>query len=168
MSRRKIVYQNWIVDIGFAPGRTAFILFEDSPSEPNPEIIAAVKEALANLTPQEREFIERFYFHGQSYLRIADDLGKKPRRVEGLHRRAVNKLKKFLAEFVREKFGVESAVNADCIICNSPYRKEIDAMINAKKDEETWKKIIGILDKHYGIKIKSPQILIGHKKYHLT
>ena len=167
MSRRKIIYQNWIVDIGFAPGRTAFILFEDNSSEPNLEIVAAVRDAIERLTPLEKEFVERFYFHGQSYLKIADDLGKRPRRVEGLHRRAINKLKKSLAEFVREKFGVETTVDADCAICSSPFREEIDAMINAKKDEETWKNIIGILDERYGIKIKSPQALIGHKKYHV-
>ncbi|UCD93809.1 MAG: sigma-70 family RNA polymerase sigma factor [Candidatus Zixiibacteriota bacterium] len=168
MSRRKIIYQNWIVDIGFAPGRTAFILFEDNPSEPNREIIAAVREAIEELSPLEKEFVERFYFHGQSYLKIADELGKRPRRIEGIHRRAISKLKKSLAEFVREKFDVETTVDTDCIICNSTFRKEIDAMIDAKKDEETWKNIIGALKKRYGIKIKSPQVLIGHEKYHLT
>jgi hypothetical protein len=168
VSRRKIVYQNWIADIGFELGRTWLEQSPSEPSEPNPEIIEAVREAIDMLSPIEREFVDRYYFRGQTYMQIAVDLAKKPSRIEGIHRRAMGKLKKQLAAFAEEKFGIETQVGADCVICNSPFRKEIDAMINAKKEEETWKNIISILKARYGIEIKTPQVLIGHKKYHLT
>ena len=158
----KVIYQNWMVDIARNGG------FSDNTinSETAEKIILEVRRALKKLMPAEREFIERFYFGGESYPEIAEKMGRRPSRIEGLHNRAVNRLKKELVGFVRRQFGIKIKLTDKCPICNSPHRDEIDLLINDKKHAETWKQVIRILKSKYNIIIKTPQILIGHQKYH--
>jgi IS30 family transposase len=166
MSPRKLTYQNWIVEIGFDPGRKGDIsVGADRPR--NERIIAAVREAVARLSPLEREFIERYYFCGQSCASIASALNKKEKRIEAIRRQAVIKLRKYLAGFVRKQFRIEVETGPDCPICNSPCKAEIDRLIKNKKKKETWKKIIKMLKEDYSVIIRTPQILISHQKYHM-
>ena len=158
----KVTYQNWIVDIACSNGYSS----DTTDSETVREIISEVRRALDRLSPVEREFIERYYFKGESYPEIAENLGRRRDRIKGLHIRAVGRLKKELAGFVRSQFNIKSRPTADCPICNSPDRDEIDALVDGKKEEETWREIIQILKSKYNIIIKTPQILIGHQKYH--
>jgi len=166
MSNARILFQNWIVDLGFDPGHKRIILDTDNIIIPNRRIITAVRLALKKMSNNEREFIERYYFKGESYVKIGQALRWIPYRVEALHRRAVKKLRKHLAPFVKREFGIEIDTNYECPICNSPLKDEINRLFKAKKPEETWKKIIKILKEKYKITIKTPQILIGHQKYH--
>lgn len=168
MSKGKIIYQNWIVEIGIDPSCKASYDSKVSRLKPNDRVIKAVRETLDKLSRVEREFVERYYFHGESYSQIAKALNKRIERIDGLHRRLVNKLKRYLADFVAGEFDLEVEIGANCPICNSPFKDEINNLIKNKKEEETWKIIIKKLKNDYGIEIKSPQILIGHKKYHLT
>jgi hypothetical protein len=166
MSPRKLTYQNWIVEIGFDPGRKGGIsVGGDSPR--NERIIAAVREAIARLSPLEQEFIERHYFCGQSCASIASALDRKEKRIETIHRQAVIKLRKYLAGFVRKQFRIDVEIGPHCPICNSSRKAEIDRLIKNKKKEETWKKIIKMLKKDYSVIIRTPQVLIGHQKYHM-
>lgn len=163
----RIVYQNWIVEIGVDPSRKNLSITENG-VRPNERVIKAVREAMEKLSPQEREFIERYFFRGESYSQIAQELNMRVYRIERLHRRAVNKLKRHLAGFVRQEYDLEADIGGTCPICNSPFREEIDSLIKNKTERETWRKIIKALKIHYNITVKTPQILIGHQKYHLT
>ncbi len=167
MSNTRLLFQNWIVDLGFDPGHKRILLDTDNVIIPNERIIKAVRLALGKMSKNEREFIERYYFEGESYIKIGQALRWMPYRIEALHRRAVKKLRKHLAFFVKKEFGIEIEIEYECPICNSPSKGEINELIKVKKPEETWKKIIKTLKEKYGITIKTPQILIGHQKYHI-
>jgi hypothetical protein len=41
-------------------------------------------------------------------------------------------------------------------------------LIQAKKEKETYKSLIRIFKEKYGLKIKTPQVIIGHKKKHMV
>ena len=167
MPKRKIVFQNWIVDIGVDPKHRETLL-SDSASPPyNQRINRAVRAALSRLTAPERKFIERFYFQGESCTQIAGELGKPLKWVEGLQRRVVVKLKKELGEFVRKEFEIEILQEKECPLCHSPFRAEIDNLLRTKRKEETWRGVIGILQSKYKLAVKGPQALIGHQKCHI-
>ncbi len=167
MPKRKIVYRNWIVEVGVDPKHREILLSDSAGPAYNQRINRAVRAALSYLTAAEREFIERFYFQGESCSQIAVKSGKPLNRVEGLQRRAVAKLKKELGEFVRNEFGVEIPPEKDCPLCHSPFRAEIDNLIRAKRKEETWRGIINTLQSKYKLAVKGPQMLIGHQNYHI-
>lgn len=167
MAKGKIIYQNWIVDIGIDPGQVGKIQIQSDLIKPDEQVISAVRKALEKLNPEEQDFIETYYFQGKSYREIAELQNRRLSRIEGLHRRSLAKLKKYLIRFVKERFDIDAEIGRDCIICFSPHKEKIDRLIKAKKKWETWKKIIKILKNKYQIKITTPQILIGHQKYHL-
>jgi len=166
---RKVIYQNWIVDIGFNPACKP-TPFDNISAPPNERVINAVRKALDKLSVVEREFVDRYYFRGKSYIQVALAMSKSSDGIENLHRRVIIKLRKHLAGFVKEEFGIgtDIEISPNCVICKSAFRNEIDLLIKNKKKEETWKKIIRKLKIDYNIIIKSPQILIGHQKYHIT
>lgn len=167
MPNTRLLFQNWIVDLGYDPGQKRIILDTDNIIIPNERITKAIRSALGKMSNVEREFIERYYFKGESYLKIGQVLRWMPYRVEALHRRAVKKLRKHLAPFVKREFGIDIDIRNECPLCKSPSKDEINRLIKDKKPQETWKKIIKTLKEKYGIKIKTPQILIGHQKYHI-
>jgi len=167
MAKGKIIYQNWIVDIGIDPGQVGKIQIQSDLIKPDEQVISAVRKALEKLDPEEQDFIETYYFQGKSYREIAELQNRRLSRIEGLHRRSLAKLKKYLVRFVKERFDIDAEIGRGCIICFSPHKEKIDRLIKAKKKRETWKKIIKILKDKYQIKITTPQILIGHQKYHL-
>jgi hypothetical protein len=144
------------------------LFYQDNSDIPyNPRVERAVRDALERLSGTEREFVERFYLQGQSYPEIAESLNKGIGKVEGLHEIAIKKLRKYLAEFVKEEYDIEIKPAPKCILCASPSCNEINRLISSKRDGDTWQKTIRILKNKYQIIIKSPQSLIGHKKYHL-
>ncbi len=168
MSRRRLFYREWIVEIGTDPQKLQNHSYNDSPLPPNPKIIAVVKNALGKLTDTEQAVIERYYYQGESFGKIAEVLNCKIGKAKAIHDRAITKMRKNLAHFVRYEFGVKIDFDRKCPICCSIYRGEIDKIIKQKSPEETWRKIIQILKKRYNIEIKTPQILIGHNKYHIS
>lgn len=167
MAKGKIIYQNWIVDIGIDPGQAGKIQIQSDTIKPDEKVVSAVRKAIEKLNPQEREFIESYYFQGKTYREIAEIQNRRISRIEGLHRRSLAKLKIYLAGFVKDQFDLDVEIGRDCIICLSPYKYKINKLIKAKKKQETWKKIIKILKDKYQIQVKTPQVLIGHQKYHL-
>jgi hypothetical protein len=192
MSGNRVVYQNWIVEMGFDPAQLRTIENREDPlqesislDEPSAcaisdeesqrvieerekasEIRSRVREALERVSVQEQEFIVQFYFMGKSYREISEQSGRPIYKLEALHKRAVKKLKKELGGFVRERFGVETESDADCLICRSPHVAEINRLISQRDKTATWRPIIKILRDKYGLKVSSPQVLIGHEKYH--
>jgi RNA polymerase sigma factor (sigma-70 family) len=192
MSGRKVVCRNWIVDLGrdpvlvknqrythphgveFVPlnKTNRFHLSDESVWGSQKEqfrlrqLKEKVSEAVRRLPENEREFIERYYFMGQSYREIADQTGRVTYKLELLHRRAFKLLRKELKEFVRERFGVVVKDFPKCQICNSKFHDQIDYLIATRDKKRSWRPVIKEIRGRFGIKIKTPQTLIGHEKYH--
>ncbi len=159
---RKIINQNWIY---LRDSRPIWKKGDSSPRQKR--IRQAVHRELEKLPFHEKEFIELYWFQGRSICEIAALLGKKPYKLECLNRRIQRKLKSRLMDFVNSEFGLDITKSSRCIICNHADRKEIDILLKSKAPEETFKRIIKILKNEYGIKIRTPQIIIGHIKYHI-
>jgi DNA-binding CsgD family transcriptional regulator len=158
---RKIVHYDWIYET-LRPS-----LWQQHESDPRQERVReAVQRELERLTFDEREFVELYWFQGKSTQEIGELLGRKPYKLEGLNKRIIRKLRNRLAEFVRKEFELEIEAEYDCGICEHKRRREIDKILLAKKPEETYRRIIGILKNEFGISIKTPQVIIGHIKYH--
>ncbi len=189
MSGSRIVYRDWIVELGVDPEELKshrlvvpeipeHISFEElidiaapqaSPEENtgvSHEIQEQVRLALEKLTEPEREFVRQFYFMGKSYRRIAYQTGRTLHKLEALHKRVLKKLRKELSGYVRKRFGIATTKTPPCLLCLSPHRKEIDRLIRERDKTQTWKPVMKILRERYHIHITSPQLLIGHEKYH--
>ncbi len=164
MSNSRIVYQNWIVDLGRDPLIQGFN--NVSIEKPDEHLIEAVSLALQQLSSNEKEFIVQFYYMGKSYQEISDQTGRVIYKLEALHNRALKKLEAHLVSFVTKKYGIISKCNYNCPICDSEYSNEVNEIIANMNPEETWRPIMKILRNEFGIKIRSPQTLIGHTKYH--
>jgi hypothetical protein len=166
MSRIKYVYQEWMAAICADLPNSAAAKTGNPLTEKTIQIESAVRTALENLLPHEKEFIERYYFQGESYFQIAKAIKRDFHHMDGLHRQSVNQLRKLLAKFAVEKFGISIESSPNCPLCSSPFKMKIDIMIKNKKKSETWRKIISELKANYDIRIISPKILIVHQKYH--
>jgi len=186
MSNNRIIYRDWMVELGGDPRENDFrtrsfdspecvrltdkdVLASERDSSRAKQIQAQVQNALAVLTDEEQEFVIRFYFMGETYRQISEKSGRAVHRLESLHRRSVRKLKKELAIFVSETFGLNSLdKNRDCPLCTSPHVTEINRIIAARDRTQTWRPIIKTLREQFGIKVSSPQLLIGHERYHIS
>lgn len=188
MAKNRLIFQNWLVDIGYDPKLggphkssieqisidelfdSGFDIADNIPSDNQINrtkiIEIAVKLALAKLTDDEREFIIRFHFMGEKYIEIAEKTDREIYSLVSLHNIAIKKLKRYLRRFVKDQFEIKDSKQTSCMICESVYKDEIDSLIALKDSKSTWKNIIQQADKKYNLKIKSPQILIGHAKYH--
>jgi len=127
-----------------------------------------VREAIGKLSPLERKFIEYFYFEYKSYQEISQILNKKIHKLERIHYRALDKLKMLLSNYVKTRFKLHLTEETSCMICKSPFRKELDKLIRAKKKEETYKRLMKVFHGKYGLEVKTPQVIIGHKKKHMV
>ena len=189
MNKKRIIYQNWITDIGHDPSKD---FNNDSPDNLNfMEMIGmntgslfnkqllekqkkigrlkkAVKNALEKLQVNEREFIVLFYYMGKTYREISEKSNKEIYRLEAVHKRALKKLKKELAGFVAREYGLKTESNNKCIICQSDFCNQINEIISKRDKRKTWKPVLEEIELKFSLKIKSPQILIGHEKYHIN
>ena len=169
----RIRYLNWAIELyGCVDEKIEGITLQDlsestRKSEISESINREVRKAVEKLSFEEKQFVELFYFEFKSYQEIARIIKKKVYKLERIHRRALGKLKILLADFVKECFKLEISRKTDCIICNSPFRPELDKLIRNKKEEETYAHLIRIFKRKYGIDIKTPQAIIGHKKKHM-
>jgi hypothetical protein len=129
------------------------------------ELASKVREALDELTAVERVTIERHDFEGLSLVNIAAELGWPCSRVQATRRRALRRLRKVLAPYVQERFGV-LLPSTNCPICASQFRRDAETIIAARKREESYSKVISQLRHDFKIAIISPKTIIGHVKYH--
>lgn len=132
--------------------------------EPDDEISRAVEEAMNRLNEQERYFIIRYYYMGQSYGEMSRLSGRAIHRLTAIHGRALRKLRARLADFVRGRYRIDTELGRGCVICQSPFRDEINSLIRAHTG--TWRAVMANLKSRYSLEIKSPQVLVGHEKYH--
>lgn len=186
MARNRLTYQNWIVDIGRDPGSafeqsnnpdalltdggesTGLFPSVDKALPPlEEELIQKVRSALDGLTDDEREFIIRFYYMGQSYQKISKQTGRVAHRLVSLHNRAINKLKANLSGFVRLRFDLEPSLKKICPLCESSQVEQINRLIITRDKRQTWRPVLKALKDNYGITVSSPQLLIGHERYHM-
>lgn len=169
----RITYQNWIVELGHDPTNPQPSVAGPVPGESGRlgrsdliQLQRTVRNALESLTAQERLFIIRFYFQGQTYRHISRQSGQAASKLLGLHRRAIRKLRRRLAPFVKERFRIESDESPNCPICRSGQRHSIDVLIANRDKSRSWRPVISALKERYSLAIRSPQVLIGHEKYH--
>lgn len=187
---RRIKYRNWITEIGFDPRndhraaeklrQQIFVSMDDGVKAISDEIatgnvaerkrIALIRErvalAISHLGDDEREFVERFYYSGETFREISERSGKAIYRLEALQRRALRRLKKLLREFVAETFGVKNSAVVRCPLCESPHRAEIDQLIRERDRSRSWRPLVKEISVKFGIVVRSPMTLIGHEKYH--
>jgi hypothetical protein len=157
----KLVFLDWIYDVGFKG-----VFGPHEKSDVQKEIIGKVRDAVARLSPVERDFVQMYWFEGRSLKELSQLLGKRLHNLDSINRRILRKLKRMLSVYVAERFGIVEANDPDCIICNHPERREIDRLLCAKKPDETYRSIYRQLRSRFGLRISTPQILIGHTRYH--
>jgi IS30 family transposase len=129
------------------------------------ELAGKVREAIGELTAMERMIIERHDFEGLSIVNIAVELGRSCSKVQAARRRGLRRLRKMLAPFVQERFGIFLR-SPDCPICGSPFRQDAERIIADRRRDEPYSKVISQLRRGYKIVIISPKTIIGHMKYH--
>ena len=172
--RSRIRYLDWAAELyGYADADIEQKILQSSAEskeslERAESISREVREAVEKLAPKERQFVELFYFESMTYQEIAGILKKKTYKLERLHQRALGKLRILLTDFVKEQFEFEIPQETACVICSSPFRGELDELIRSKKEEETYSRLIRIFKQKYGIDVKTPQVIIGHKKKHMV
>jgi RNA polymerase sigma factor (sigma-70 family) len=172
--RRRIRNLSWVTELygvsdGESPDKGGWI--SAGPGEEQREsdsIDLEVRKAVARLRPDEKQFVELFYFQFRSYKEIARRAGKKVHKLETINSRVREKLKLLLAGFVKKRFGIAASPVSDCIICNSPDRAAIDQLIRKKRDDQTYSRLMSILRSEYGLDIRTPQVIIGHRRKHMV
>lgn len=167
MGRERIVYQDWIVELGRDPATIGQVPPPAQRCDSVP-IITAVNQALHALEAEEAFFIRSFYMQGMGYREISRLTGRAIYRLEALHAGAVKKLKRRLYALLGGRYRIPAPPQPECPLCRHPRAEAIDRLIRAKSPEETWRRIIRELRHDYGIVIDTPQRLIGHRKYHMT
>jgi hypothetical protein len=167
MSNNSAIYKNLIAERGFDPaGIERFFETVTGDIEGGNEVDLVVRWALESLEEDEMEFIIRFYFMGQGYPEISEKSGRKIYKLEALHKRAIRKLSSKLKVFVNRRFGIRHRKTGHCPVCESPFHRAINEIISNREDGSTWRPVMQEIYEQFGIKIKSPQTLIGHWKYH--
>ena len=188
MSQNRIIYQNWLVELGAEPkelqkesllkilsleelleGR--FDLSPEYQTRTETLKLAELKEAVASalkkLSEEEQEFIIRFYYMGESYAELAELSNRSIHKLSALNKKAIKKLKKHMAVFVQKRFGIKEKNSLKCPICLSDNCADINRLIHNRDKTRTWRPLLKILREKYQLKIKSVQTVIGHEKYHI-
>jgi len=163
---KRIVYQDWIVDLGRDPAGPQ----SDETATTggyNHEIIEVVHRTLEKLRPEEAEFIRLYYMQGMNLRHISRQTGKPIYLLEALHRRTLKKIKPLLQEFLGGKYNVPQPDANNCPLCRHSRSKEINIMIQSRSESETWRPIVEILRDEYGINLSTVSELTGHAKYHI-
>jgi len=178
MPSNRIVYQNWIADLGRDPASSTsadLARFEELVAAETGEALEVgrleylqqtVRSALGGLSEDERELVEQIHFMGRSCAEMAALTGRTEHRLEALHGRALHKLRRKLAPLVRELFGIDPPAVTDCPICRSSHRPVIDRLIRERDPRLTWRPVMKLIEAETGIRISTPQTIIGHEKYH--
>ena len=130
-------------------------------------IIARVREEIEKLDADERDLIEKYWYEGKTMSEIARGKGRPTCKLESFYKQVMRKLKNRLRKFVEMEFKIVSEPEENlCPICSHPCLKEIDDLLVTRRPEETLSRFIRILKLDYGIVIKTPQVILGHLKYH--
>jgi hypothetical protein len=186
MRNNRIIFCNWIAESGRGqrepeqPNQGAFSSLDELAEEElerqaiptgsdnrRKMICEQVASAVRLLDDDEREFVARFYHMGESYREISEKSGRQIYSLEAIHKRALKKLRRSLVGLVEREFGY-AAPNRKrpCLVCDSGHRHEIDELIASRPPDATWRMVVRAIAQRYDIRIVTPQVLIGHQKYH--
>ena len=163
---RKIRFLNWAYEIltEAVELESNIPLIEDSSSDE--ELENKVRESLEKLEPEQKLLVELFYFQGKSYRQMERVLKLNNKKLEYLHQRTVADLKFLLSDYVQKRFKIKGDIVPNtCVICEHPKRKEIEKIIDSKKESQTWKRVLKKLKQKFDLEIKAPQALMGHKRH---
>lgn len=133
-----------------------------SPS-PDPELVAAVGSALKKLEPKLSEIIHERVYEGRKISEIAVNLNKSEKDITALLYEAKRQLKILLADFVKQRWGIETKGN--CRICNHDSREKIEKILITKKENDSWRQSTAKIQKAVGERFHPPQILKAHLKH---
>ena len=126
----------------------------------------AVRAALAVLNAPERLVIEGYYFDGRSFPCLANESAVPLARVRTIHARALGKLRRELASFVAEVYGLHAAQAPNCAICLAPWRDTAERLLDEKTPEMTWGELAIRMERATGWQPSSPQIMMTHQRKH--
>lgn len=130
---------------------------------PDPALVNAVERALAGLSPLERDIIIQRVYNGRPMPDIARQNNISYRQAHSLFYDARRRLRTLLADFVRERWGIETS--GICRICFHPEKNKIESLLKSRSSRESWRKFNNRLEKAIGEKINPPIILINHLKH---
>ncbi len=133
------------------------------PPDPDPELITAVNEALSGLKPELRELIIKRFYEGRKISEIESELDRPEKEIMALLYEAKRQLRSLLADFARERWGIE--VRKGCRICAHARRAEIEKILLGKKERDSWRKTTLKIRDAAGESFHPPQILIAHMKH---
>lgn len=176
MSKRRLIYNNWIAETG-AAGRSAraWSRPDDLSGDNLPEDIQrrreledAVRRAVESLPPDNRELIIRYYFMGESLGHISEVSGRRKSKLVALLRRTHRMLKKRLIGPLGKGCRIPHNPAETCPVCRCADRAEINLLIKNRDPARTWRPVMAALRQRYGLQVRAPQVLISHEKYHLT
>jgi len=126
-----------------------------------------VRGAVAKLTYHQREFIECFYFMGETYEQIEKRLGKERYKLERIHHQALERLRFLLADFAEAHLGIKVERSNRCPVCNHPRKDEIEEILKRKKPEESWRPTLDILRTEFDLSVAAVQTVVAHLRKHL-
>ncbi len=158
----RIVYLDWVYETA---REQAFD--QSEPSALEKEIVDKVGRAISRLTEREQEFARLYWNEGRSVDEMVVAFNKSPHNIESMNRRILRKLRNDLADFVKERFGIDVESGRKCPICSHARRADIERILRAKTERETFRPVYRKLRDGFGLEIRTPQILIGHMKYHM-
>ncbi len=125
----------------------------------------AVNGAIASLPNSEQLIVRRHHIDGASFTQIADELRLDTQSVMNIHHRALRRLRKLLMSFVGLEFGMPRRETA-CVICTSPHREKIEAMLVTHINGEPYREIMREVKRRFNVEIVSVMTIVGHRKYH--
>ena len=140
---------------------------QEKPSIRREIIRREVRKAVARLPYHQREFIECFYFMGETYEQIEKRLGKERYKLERIHHQALERLRFLLADFVEAHFGIKVERANRCPICSHPEREKIERILERKRPEESWRPAMKILRTEFELKLSTVQTVIAHLRKHM-
>lgn len=158
----KILYLDWIYG---SQSDNAFALSGRSPLQE--EIIEKVRMAMESLSAEEREFVQLYWYEGKRLEEIGELLCRQPSKLDALNRTIMRKLRNRLARYVAGRFRL-SGVSDNCEVCSHPRKSEIDRLLLEKRPEETFRRTIATLRSDFNMTLSTPQILVGHMRYHMN
>jgi hypothetical protein len=162
MPHSRLTYQTWLEVAG--DDRIQHQLLPAA--APSPDLVEAVSAALLTLPENERELVRRFHFQGETLWQIARTSERSIYRVEAMHRRALARLRRQLAPFVRHRYRIAVPAARACPVCQSPDRPRIDALLSQRDEQDSWATTIARLRQEFGLVVRSPQTLKSHISYH--
>ena len=134
-----------------------------SSTDPDPELVEAVNQALLHLAPGHRRLIRERYFEGLTVREICERNHLPEAEVIAGIYEAKRQLKMLLGEFAGKRWGIE--VKGACRICVHPRKEKIEAILRSRKKTESWGSTCRRVERLLGERIQPPQVLKAHIRH---